>query len=381
MMRILHVYKDYPPIRGGIEHHLQTLATGQAKRGHQVDVVVAARGPRSISSLENGVRVHRCGRIATVRSTPLSPSLILTAAQRQADILHLHSPHPPNDLAWLMRRFRPPAIVTYHADIVRQPILAAILRPLTRMALRRAARIIVTSPAMTSGSREVVRNLDRTVVVPLGIPKPPEIAADDPELISITSRFPQPRVLFVGCLRHYKGLDHLLAAMSDLPATLLVAGDGPKAPALKARAVRTGVADKVHFLGEVGEDTLWRLYASADVFVLPSDSRGETFGVVQVEAMAMGVPVISTELGTGTSWVNRHGETGLVVPPADPAALAKALRHILDHPETGIQMGRAGRQRARSELLADTMVDRVLEIYCEVLDRRSSNTRRSVSPS
>lgn len=380
-MRILHVYKDYPPVRGGIEHHLGTLASGQASRGHDVDVVVAARGPRTSSSLEEGVHVHRCGRLATLRSTPLSPRLVFSAARRPADILHLHAPHPPNDLAWLLRRFRPPAIVTYHADVVRQPILAAILRPLTRMALRRAASIIVTSPVMAQGSREVVRNQDRTVIIPLGIPEPPEIAADDPALASIKTRFPKPRILFVGCLRHYKGLDHLLDAVTDLPATLLVAGDGPVRSALEAKAEQIGVGQKVHFLGEVDGSTLWRLYASADVFVLPSENRGETFGIVQVEAMAMGVPVVCTELGTGTSWVNRHEETGLVVPPADPAALAAALSRILDHPETGRRMGQAGRERARSELLADTMIDRVLDVYREVLERRSSRTLRRVSSS
>lgn len=366
-MRILHVYKDYPPIRGGIEHHLKTLATGQAARGHEVEALVAANTRASTTSIEEGVRVFRAARLGTLRSTPISPRLIVTARRRPADIVHLHFPHPPGEFSWLLRRFEPPAVISYHADIVRQKLLARVLRPMTRAVFSRAARIIVSSPVMINRSREIARFRDRVRVIPMGIPEPPEVAPDDPGLLKLEARIGSPRILFVGCLRHYKGVRHLIDALVEVEAHLVIAGDGPFRRELEARAVARGVSDRALFLGEVDDATLWRLYTVADVFVLPSDSRAESYGLVQVEAMAMGVPVIGTEVGTSTSWVNRHGETGLVVPPADPAALADAIRRLLNDHDLRQRMGRAARHRARSELLADTMIDRVLETYREVI--------------
>ncbi len=295
----------------------------------------------------------------------------MTARRRPADIVQLHFPHPPGELAWLLRGFRPPAVVMYHADIVRQKLLARVLRPMTRVVLGRAARILVSNPAIAGTSGEVRRHLDRVRVVPLGIPEPVDIPTDDPGLQVLKERFPPPRLLFVGCLRHYKGLRHLIDAMADVTAVLLVAGDGPLRAELEARVSASGLDERVCFLGDVDDETLWRLYRMADVFVLPSDNRAEAYGLVLIEAMAMGVPVISTELGTGTSWINRHGETGLVVPPADPPALARALRELLDDHELRLRLGRTARRRVRSELLADSMVDRVLEICQEVLSSRA----------
>jgi len=372
MMRILHVYKDYPPVRGGIEHHIRSLATGQAARGHDVEVVVAATGSRSTTSMECGVRVLRAARLGTLRSTPLSPGLVMTAVRRPADIVHLHFPHPPGELAWILRAFRPPAVVSYHADIIRQKLLALALRPMRWVVLSRAARILVSSPMMMTSSSDVHRHAGRVSVVPMGIPEPLEVPADDRELLNIESRFPSPRVLFVGRLRHYKGVRHLIDAMADVAAVLLIAGDGPLRAELEARVAALGMGDRVRFLGDVEESTLWRLYQAADILVLPSDSRAESYGLVLVEAMAVGVPVISTELGTSTSWVNRHGETGLVVPPSDPSALAHSVRELLDDHELRSRLGRAARRRVRSELLADRMVDRVLEIYREILAPESS---------
>jgi len=366
-MRVLHVYKDYPPVHGGIEHHVRTLASGQAARGHQIEVVVAATGSTSSTTVEEGVRVIRAARLGTFRSTPISPRLVTTASRRSADIVHLHFPHPPGELSWLLRGFQPPAVISYHADIVRQRLLAWVLSPMKRAVFGRAARIIVSSPVMTTLSSEIRRNRDRVRVIPMGIPEPPEVPSDDTELLTLQTRFGSPRVLFVGRLRHYKGVRHLIDALVHVDGFLVIAGDGPLRPELEARVAAKGLGDRVFFLGEVEDATLWRLYKAADVFVLPSDSRAESYGLVLAEAMAMGVPVITTEVGTSTSWVNRHGETGLVVPPADPPALAEAVRRLLNDHELRIRMGQAARHRTRSELLADSMIDRVLETYREIL--------------
>lgn len=375
-MRILHVYKDYPPVRGGIENHVRTLAEGQAAQGHAVEVVVASPERTGSLSTESGVRVRRCMRLATLRSTPISPGLVTAAVRRRAEIIHLHYPHPPGEIGWLLRGCRPPAVVGYHADIVRQKLLARLLRPVTRRVLGCASRILVSNPAMATTSREVARHQERVRVVPYGIPLPPAVAPDDAELLALEGRHPRPRVLFVGRLRHYKGVQHLIDAMTRVEGSLLIAGDGPLRSKLESRVRARGLRERVRFLGEVGASTIWRLYEVADVFVLPSDSRAEAYGLVQVEAMAAGVPVISTELGTGTSWVNRHGETGLVVPPADASALASALDRLLHDEDLRARMSRAARQRVCEELLADRMVERVLEVYDEILRQEITDPRR-----
>jgi rhamnosyl/mannosyltransferase len=178
----------------------------------------------------------------------------------------------------------------------------------------------------------------------------------------------RPLLLFVGRLRHYKGVNVLIEAMQQLPeATALIVGIGPLAADLQQQAQAAGLLDRVQFLGEQPDAALVALYHAADVFVLPSTNRAETFGIVQLEAMACGRPCVCTELGTGTSYVNQHGVTGLVVPPNDPAALAAAVRQLLADEPLRRRLGEAGRRRAQSEFSIDAMLDRTLDFYGEAL--------------
>jgi glycosyltransferase involved in cell wall biosynthesis len=176
-----------------------------------------------------------------------------------------------------------------------------------------------------------------------------------------------PRLLFVGRLRYYKGLDTLIRALPSIPGRLLVVGVGPMEATWKALAHATGVADRIAWLGEAADEDLPALYHLADLFVLPASHPSEAFGLVQVEAMAAGVPVVCTELGTGTSYVNQDGVTGRVVPPRDPAALAAAIRDLLADPDRLAAMSVAARGRAAAEFDAGVMIQRVLALYEETL--------------
>jgi rhamnosyl/mannosyltransferase len=178
----------------------------------------------------------------------------------------------------------------------------------------------------------------------------------------------RPLLLFVGRLRHYKGVNVLIEAMQQLPdATALIVGIGPMAEEWQQQTQTAGLLDRVHFLGEQSDAAVLALYHAADIFVLPSTNRAETFGIVQLEAMACGCPLICTELGTGTSYVNQNGVTGLVVPPDDPAALAAAVGKLLGDPGQRAKMGSAGLQRAQTEFSIDAMLDRTLAFYHEAL--------------
>ncbi len=368
-MRILHIYKDYPPVLGGIENHLELLAEELAARGHQVTVLVSGQGRQTSVSERRGVRLIAAGRLATVASTPLSPALPLLLARERPELIHLHHPYPPGDAAALLAGRGAPLVVTYHSDIVRQQRLARVVAPLLRATLRRAARIIATSPAYIRSSPFLAPVASRCRVVPFGVPLERYGQADPALVAAVRARFPGPLVLFVGRLRYYKGADRLVRAMAEVPARAVFVGADAtvRAADLQALAAELGIGERVHFVGEQSDAELRAFYAAADVFALPSVERSEAFGIAQVEAQAAGLPVVCTELGTGTSYVTRHGQTGIVVPPGDVPALARALRSLVESPPLAQAMGAAGRARACSEFSLARMLDRVEAVYDEAL--------------
>lgn len=382
-MKILHIYKDYWPILGGIENHVKLLAEGQAARGHTVTALVTNPGGlKSTVSRENGVLVVRAGRIATVASTPLSLALPWRLLRERPDVVHLHFPYPVGETAqWLLRRGGA-TVLTYHSDVVRQASILKIYRPLMERVLRQVDAIIAGSPPMRN-STYLAGHAARVHMIPYGIPlarfqRAPASPSDTVETLQATSLQPaahatslQPAhaftLLFVGRLRYYKGLDTLIRALPQIPARLVVVGIGPMEAEWKALAAELGVAGRISWLGEVSDDDLPAIYHAASLFVLPASHKSEAFGLVQVEAMAAGLPVVCTELGTGTSYVNLDGVTGLVVPPRDPDALAAAINALIADPERRAALGRAAQGRAGEEFDLDVMVDRVLALYSDLI--------------
>lgn len=363
-MNILHVYKDYHPILGGIENHIKDLAEAQAAAGHRVTVLATDPGGRSGHSVENGVQVIRVRRIATIASTPLSPSFPLALGRLSPEITHLHFPYPVGEISQLMAGGHRPFVITYHSDVInpRQQLILRFYRPLLQIVLRRARGILATSPNYVQTSPVLRPLAEKCAVVPLGVDPGPFLSARP--VIRATA---EPTLLFVGRHRYYKGVDVLLRALSGLDARLLVGGDGPMRPAWEATARELDVGAKVRFLGDIAEADLPGLYASADLFVLPATMRAEAFGMVLLEAMAAGLPCVTTELGTGTSFVVQDGETGFVVPPGEPAALAAALHRLLDSTDLRAQMGAAGRARLLDAFTLDRMTARVETAYRDFL--------------
>lgn len=368
-MRIVHIYKDYHPVVGGIEGHLRLLCEGLAARGHAVTVLVSGTGSRTEERWSGGVRVVAAGRVATAASTPLSPALPLLLARERPDVIHLHHPYPPGDLAALLAARGAPLVVSYHSDIVRQRRLLALVAPLIRRTLRRARRVIAASPAYIRSSPFLAPVASRCRVVPYGVDLEQLACADPERVAAVRARFPGPLVLFVGRLRYYKGADRLVRAMAAVPGRAVLAGGDAtvRRADLEALARELGVADRVHFVGEQSDEELHALRHAADVFALPSVERSEAFGIVQVEAQAAGLPVVCTELGTGTSYVTQHGRTGIVVPPDDVPALARALSILLANPDLARALGAAGRARAEREFGAARMLDRIEAVYEEAV--------------
>ncbi len=371
-MRILHLYKDYAPVLGGIENHIKMLAEAQAAQEHAVTVLVTSRDRHTRVETINGVRVVFAARLATLASAPLSLELPRLLARERPDIAHLHFPYPVGEVANYFFGRAHATVLTYHSDIVRQRHLRVLYAPLMQRVLRRADAIVATSPNYVASSPVLAKWQDKCVVVPLGIdPAPFEAASAARASAHEQAHGGTGKLLFVGRLRYYKGLDYMLRALRELPGvSLTVVGSGPMEREWAALARALDVADRVKFAGEVPDAELPRYYASSDVFVLPASERSEAFGAVQLEAMAAGLPVISTALGTGVEWVNQNRVTGLVVPPRDPAALASAIRALLSDPAARERMGAAGQARVRGEFTVGRMVEGVMQVYRSALARK-----------
>lgn len=371
-MRIVHLYKDYhPPVRGGIEQTVERMARWHAGRGHDVTVLCSAHGrPRTTDDRVEGVRVVRVAEWARIASAPMCPTMPSWVPRLEADIWHLHFPNPTGEVSWLLRRPAGRMVITYHSDIVRQRAAMLIYAPIVRALLERADVIMPTSPRYVTRSPFLARQASRCLVVPLGVDLGPfeGMAAVADDAARLRAGWEGPVTLFVGRLRYYKGLHVLVEAMRHVPGTLVLVGRGPCERSLREQVAAAGLERRVHFAGDVDDRALLAHMAAADVGVLPSTHPSEALGIALIEMMACGLPVISTELGTGTTFVNLADVTGLVVPPSDPAALGRALRRLLADPDLKARLGAAGRQRAREVFSIEAMMRGVEIAYARALE-------------
>jgi glycosyltransferase involved in cell wall biosynthesis len=366
-MRILHLYKDYYPVMGGIENHVRLLAEGQARAGDEVAVLVTNPGLRGTREHLGGVDVTKVGRLAKVASTPLSLRFASELTRRRPDITHVHSPYPPAEvLQYLLGRSHA-TVLTYHSDVIRQRRLARLYRPLMRRVLGRVDRILVSSPAHLA-SQLLVEYRSKCRVVPFGI-RLDRFETADPGRVAALRAMAEGRIslLFVGVFRYYKGLQYLIEAMADVEALLVLVGSGPLEGELRQRVAELGLDERVRFAGRVSDQDLPAYYQAANLFVLPSCEPSETFGIAQLEALAAGLPVVGTELGTGTTFVNRHEETGLVVPPKDSKALSAAINRLLGDEALRRRLSEGARRRAQL-FDAERMLAEVERIYEQVLE-------------
>jgi rhamnosyl/mannosyltransferase len=383
-LRICHLGKFYPPARGGIETHLQTLAQAQAALGADVQVLCVNHQDRAgrdvtfatfartatVCEWDGPVRVTRVGRWASLARFDVCadlPRVLGQLRRRDVDVLHLHVPNPTMLLPLATLRPRIPLVISYHSDVVRQRRLAQLLRPFEAQVFRRAAAVIAGSPPYLAGSEVLRAYRSKVTVLPYGIDLErylrPE-ARVEAAAADLRRDLGQPLWLAVGRLVYYKGLHNALEALRGVPGRLLVVGRGPLEQELRQRAEALGVAARVVWRPQFSEQELTAAYRAATALWFPSNARSEAFGLVQVEALASGCPVLNTAIpASGVAWVSRHEESGLTVAVNDPTALAAAANRLLAEPGLRERLAANGRARVVAEFDAALMARRSLEVY------------------
>lgn len=354
-MRILQLAKYYWPRSGGMERVVQGLAEGLVERGHEVEVVAVTAFGDPRPGQKRRAAVTRAWSFAPVGTQELAPTYI-AAAWRRADVIHLHHPHSLADVAYALRPSLAPLVVTQHADYP-----SAKYKIPGWYALKRAEAIVVPSSAHIALSRELKGFEHKVEVIPFGIDQTRW------ELVPPPPPGNPPRAIFIGRLEKWKGVDFLLRALAEVPDLRLdVVGTGPERNRLETLARALAVMDRVKFWGEYPDEDLPRRMADADFLVLPSVTVDEMFGMVLLEAMAAGRPVITTSVPSGVREVNVPGVTGLEVGMRDVAGLAEAMRTLAEDPFLRTRMGLAGKARVQERFTVDRMTESYLDLYRRV---------------
>lgn len=369
-MRVVHVFKDYyPPTTGGIEQHIHLLC-GRLATKMDVAVLVPSRSRSRVETRLDGVTIVRVPEFGRYASVPLCPSMPGELRKLAPDIVHLHFPNPMGDIAYLLGTRGVPLVISYHADVVRQRALLPLYLPLIDQTFGQAGRILASSGEYVASSPILRRFGKKCSVIPYGIDVESFALRDGerPHVEELRRDHPKGLVLFVGVLRPYKGIEVLLRAMVEVPqAHLVVVGlDRDRGRAADV-ATRLGLSSRVAFQGVVSDSRLRALLYACDLLALPSLDRREAFGIVQLEAMVCGKPVVSSDLPTGVRFVNRDGETGLLVPPGNPDALAAALTRLLNDADLRARLGQTARERVIREFSVDRMVEQTTEVYSQLV--------------
>jgi rhamnosyl/mannosyltransferase len=352
-MNILQLNKYYFPEIGGIERVVQDIAEQDPQSvmpGINSEVLTCRKKGGSITETINGVKVKRSLSFGTLFSLPIAPLYPIETvfALKNADAVILHEPFPLGDIGLLLSGFKGKTALFWHSDIVRQKKLKALLMPLIRRTLKRADIIFAATENLVQSSPLLSEYRDKCVIVPFGV----NIEKIRPAGNFLTDKLrdkANKKALFAGRLVYYKGIDVLIKAFCGVKgAELFIAGSGVLETEMKEFVHRENAGQKIHFLGALSDEELNKAFSDCDYFVFPSVANSEAFGIVQIEAMSQGKPVINTNLPTGVPFVSPDGISGITVEPNNPADLRAAMQKLTDDKELRERLGIGARERAVS---------------------------------
>lgn len=369
MIKVLHFFKTYyPETMGGIEQVIFQIAEGGIRHGFESEVLYLSERGAARNERVGHHLTHRSKLDLHVASTGFSLSAFKDFAElaKRADIVHYHFPWPYMDLVHFVSRINKPAVVSYHSDIVKQKTLLKLYQPLMNRFLSSIDCIVASSPNYAESSPVLTHFKDKVRVVPYGLDRETYPTPSAEKLALWRERLGERFFLFVGALRYYKGLDYLLEAAKATQLPVVILGGGGLEAELKAKAKQLGTSN-VHFLGGLPDEDKAALLQLCYAFVFPSHLRSESFGISLLEGAMYGKPMISCEIGSGTTYINIAGETGLVVPPRDSVALAAAMTCLWNQPDVAAAMGEAAQRRFETVFSSDSMAKSYAEIYRSLL--------------
>ena len=372
-MRVTHIYRTYfPDPPGGLQEAIRQICATTALHGVRQTVFALSPNPQPARVERAECEVIRARSWAAPASCDLGGLGAFRAFSRLAassDLLHYQFPWPFADVLHLATRPQVPAVMTYQSDVVRQKFLGALYAPLMHKMLRAMRFVVATSPAYAASSPVLTQPgiRERVRVIPLGIDERTYNQTPDNTIFArLGLAADEPYFLFIGVLRYYKGLHTLVQAARDVGARIVIAGAGPQASVLKQQAAALGLNNLI-FAGQISDPEKIALLKSCHALVLPSHLRSEAFGMVLVEAAIFGRPQITCEISTGTSYVNAHGESGLVVAPEQPVQLADAMTQLLNNAPLAASLGEGARRRYERLFSGPALGRAYFELYREAL--------------
>lgn len=368
-IRVLEVNKAYFPHTGGIETLVKQYS--EELDNFEVRTLVCRDGRgKTYSENINGVKLTRAGSLGTYFSCPLSLSFLklFRKMSAKADIIHIHIPFPLADFALLLSGYKGKVIVSWHSDIVKQKKLLTLYKPLLKYLLNRADCILTATEGHINGSEWLPEYRNKCKILPYGLNAEEYLNTERVPFLTEKCTYPDSiKIFFTGRLVYYKGVDVLIKAFNQVKSNceLFIAGTGILERELKEKVRKYGISDKVHFLGFLLEKQLKQAYADCDIFVLPSVAKSEAFGIVQLEAMVYGKPVINTNLPSGVPYVSVHGKTGLTVQPENPRQLAKAIETLCRNKTLREKFGQSARERVLTDFNQKYIIEKLSGIMTD----------------
>jgi glycosyltransferase involved in cell wall biosynthesis len=370
MMNILHVYKTFlNDSFGGVEQVISQIAMASTPSDFKHTVVSLSKIPAMETDQAFGVRNIRYPETVSIASNAMSYALLRDFGRlaKSYDLIHYHFPWPFADLMHGSWRIKTPSILTYHSDIVRQKQMLRFYRPLMHYFLNSVDHVVATSPNYLATSEVLQQYQDKVTVIPIGLTKNNDLTPTEIRKNYWRDRFGDRFFLFVGVMRYYKGLHILLEAMRHTSYPVVLVGTGPIEAELKKQALALNITN-VHFVGQLSDLDKTALLQLCTSVVFPSHLRSEAFGVSLLEGAMFGKALISSEIGTGTSYINQDGKTGLVVPPNDPQAFRQAMDFIWNNPERAEVMGQCAQARYEELFTGAQMAAEYEKLYLNVLN-------------
>lgn len=373
-MKVLQLGRFFPPSTGGIETVMYDITEVlNAYEDVLCDVLCSSKNYTYEENIYDKYKVIRTKSYGVYFSTSITPQMIFKLKEiiKEYDILHIHLPDPmANIVLMLVDSSKQKIILHWHSDIVRQKYLLKVYEPFQDWMMRKADKIIATTPKYIDESKYLQKYKDKCISIPIGIDKN-KLSSDVHEVNRIREKYKNKRIIFsLGRLVYYKGFEYLIDAAKYLSEDymILIGGSGPLYTKLDSKIKLLKLENNVKLLGRVDDNELGNYYAACDIYCLSSVVKSEAFAIVQIEAMRFSKPIVSTKIeGSGVDWVNKDNESGINVSSKNGKELANAIEKIISDQKLYKKYSQGAKNRFEEHFKREIMVENIYKLYSEIL--------------